>query len=210
LEVIVKKLAVLTRRQREILKFITAFLETEGYAPSLEEIRDHFGLAAVSTVHEHVEKLAAKGYLTRGWNRSRSISLTPDLLVKRSARTVPLLGRVAAGSPVEAIVDAEEIPVPEAFLGRKETYALRVTGDSMVDEGILDGDVLIVEKASAAENGSLVIALIRGSEAAVKRFHRSGKKVKLVSANPAHPPMVFDAREVRVQGVVVGLLRNYR
>ncbi len=205
-----KKLPVLTRRQKSVLKFITAFLEAEGYAPSLEEIRDHFGLAAVSTVHEHLEKLTAKGYLVREWNQSRSLSLTPELMTRRSARIIPLLGRVAAGTPIEAVPDTEEISVPETFTGSKETYALEVNGDSMIDEGILDGDTLVVEKRSSAENGELVIALIKNSDVAVKRLYKSGKKIKLISANESHPPMLFSAGEVRIQGIVVGLLRRYR
>jgi len=201
---------VLTKRQREILSFIASFIEGEGYAPTLEEIRDHLGLSAVSTVHEHVERLIEKGYLSRGWNRSRSITLTPQAARRRGGRTIALLGRVAAGSPIEAVPDPEEITVPESLVGKGDTYALRVVGDSMVEEGILDGDTIIVEKAEKAENGALVVALLGGSEAVVKRFYRKGGKVELVSANEKHPPLVVDAGDVAIQGVVVGLLRRYR
>jgi repressor LexA len=117
---------------------------------------------------------------------------------------------VAAGNPIEAVPVPEEIPVPESFVGKRETFALEVTGDSMVGEGILDGDTLIIEKAEVADNGSLVIALIDGKDAVVKRFHRRGRRVELASANEAHPPLVLDARAVRIQGIVAGLLRRYR
>jgi repressor LexA len=203
-------LPVLTRQQRRVLSFIESFLATEQYAPTLEEIRAHLGLSAVSTVHEHVEKLIEKGYLSRGWNQSRSITLTTSVHPPGAAARIPLMGRVAAGNPIEAVPNPEEIPIPESFLGKRETFALEVTGDSMVDEGIHDGDTLIIEKAEVADNGSLVIALIDGKDAVVKRFHRRGRSVELASANESHPPMVLDARAVRIQGIVAGLLRRYR
>ncbi|NIM19831.1 MAG: transcriptional repressor LexA [Candidatus Latescibacteria bacterium] len=205
-----KPLPVLTRQQRRILSFISLFLETEGYAPTLHEIREHLGLSAVSTVHEHIERLIEKGYLARGWNQSRSLSVAPAALAQRAAARIPLMGRVAAGNPIEAIPDPEDISVPEALLGRGETFALDVKGDSMVDEGILDGDTLVVEKRETADNGALVIALIDGREATVKRFHQRGSSVELASANEAHPPIVRNARAVQIQGIVVGLLRRYR
>jgi repressor LexA len=206
-----KGLTVLTKRQRNILNFITTFIETEGYAPTLDEVRAHLGLSAVSTVHEHIEKLIAKGYLERGWNQSRSISLTPMLVRQQTSRLIPLLGRVAAGTPIEAIPDPEDIAVPESLLGKGETYSLRVNGDSMMDEGILDGDTLVVARASVADNGALVIALVGEGEVVVKRFYTRGQKwVELISANENHPPMRFNAKDIRIQGVVVGLMRNYR
>ena len=202
---------VLTKRQRNILNFITAFIETEGYAPTLDEIRVHMGLSAVSTVHEHIEKLITKGYLERGWNQSRSISLTPMLVKQQTSRLIPLMGRVAAGTPIEAIPDPEDIAVPESLLGKGETYALRVDGDSMMDEGILDGDTLVVAHASVADNGALVIALVGEGEVVVKRFYKRGQRwVELISANENHPPMRFNAKDIRIQGIVVGLMRNYR
>lgn len=203
-------LPVLTMRQKSVLKFITAFIETEGYAPSLEEIKDHFGLSAVSTVHEHLERLIEKGYLTRGWNQSRSIALTSEAVTHRSARLISLMGMVAAGSPIEAVPDPQEISVPESLIGAGETFALRAKGDSMIDAGILDGDTLIVRQAKTAENGALVIALIRDTDAVVKRFFKRGKRVELRSANETHPPMMLSARDVTLQGIVVGLIRSYR
>jgi len=189
---------VLTRQQRRIMNFIGEFLEMEGYAPTLDEIRAHLGLSAVSTVHEHVDRLIDKGYLSRGWNQSRSLVVSSETRGKLRSARIPLLGR------------PETIPVPESMLGRKETFALDVSGDSMVDEGILDGDTLIVEKVETADNGALVIALIEGRDAVVKRFFKRGSRVELVSANESRPPLVLDGRVVRVQGIVVGLLRRYR
>jgi repressor LexA len=200
----------LTRQQRRILNFVDEFLELEGYAPTLDEIRVHLGLSAVSTVHEHVERLIDKGYLSRGWNQSRSLRIAPEAGRAHRQAQVARLGRVAAGTPIEAIADPERIAVPESMLGRRETFALDVSGDSMVDEGILDGDTLVVEKAETAENGNLVVALIEGRDAVVKRFFRRGRRVELVSANPARPPLVLDGRAVQIQGLVVGLLRRYR
>jgi repressor LexA len=201
---------VLTRQQRRIMNFIDEFLELEGYAPTLDEIRAHLGLSAVSTVHEHVGRLIDKGYLSRGWNQSRSLTIDPKVGRSHHSGRLPLLGRVAAGSPIEAISNPESIPVPESMLGRRETFALDVSGDSMVDEGILDGDTLIVEKADTADNGALVIALIEGKDAVVKRFFKRGRRIELVSANESRPPLVLDGRAVRIQGIVIGLLRQYR
>jgi repressor LexA len=209
-EEVMQKLPVLTKRQKSVLAFVTAFIEAEGYAPTLEEIRAHIGLAAVSTVHEHIERLIEKGYLTRGWNQSRSLALTPEVAAHHFRGIIPLMGTVAAGSPIEAVPNPEDISVPEELIGKGKTFALRAKGDSMVDEGILDGDTLIIERAEVAENGMLVIALVRETDAAVKRFYKRGGRVELVSANERHPPMVLNARDVRIQGVVVGLVRRYR
>jgi repressor LexA len=196
----------LTRRQREILDFIRGFQESEGYSPSLEEIGAHFGLSAVSTVHEHLSNLEAKGLLRRGWNRSRSIE---PLSSGQSGLSVPLAGTVAAGSPIEAIEVPESVALPPGFAGRGETFALRVRGMSMTGDGILDGDIIVVEKRRRAENGALAVVLVDGAEATVKRFYQRGGSVTLRPSNPEMEDIVLPAARVEVSGVVVGLLRRY-
>lgn len=196
----------LTRRQREILDFVRSFQMERGYAPSLEEIAARFGLSAVSTVHEHLTNLARKGFLKRGWNRARSI----EPLAGGGALEVPLAGTVAAGSPIEAVELPESVPLPPGLAGQGETFVLRVKGESMVGDGILDGDLIVVEKRTRVENGALAVVLVRSTEATVKRFYHEGRMVRLKPSNPAMGEMRLRAAEVEVQGAVVGLIRSYR
>ncbi len=198
----------LTRRQKEILDFITEFQEANGYAPSLEEIAAHFGLSAVSTVHEHLSNLAGKGMLRRGWNRARSIE--PVLRRPEPSRKVALAGTVAAGSPIEALEAPESIALPYGLSGRGEIFALRVRGISMVGDGILDGDTIVVEKADHVNDGALVVALVDGSEATVKRFYQRGGTVTLRPSNPDMDDIVLSASRVEIKGRVTGLIRDYR
>lgn len=198
----------LTKRQREILDFLTEFIEQHGYAPSLEEIGRRFGLSSLATVHKHLTNLQEKGVIKRAWNRSRSIELVPTRVPLRAVE-LPLLGYVAAGAPIEAITTTETIAVPESLVGRRGTYVLRVRGDSMIDEQIRDGDLVIVEDRKTAENGEMVIALIGGTDVTLKKFYRDDGRVRLQPANPAIAPIVLDADEVAIQGVVVGLMRKY-
>lgn len=196
----------LTKRQREILEFIRSFQAAKGYAPSLEEIAAHFKLSAVSTVHEHLANMSKKGLLQRGWNRARSI----EPLAGRDAREVPLVGTVAAGSPIEAIEVPENVFLPPDLAGRGETFVLRVKGESMTGDGILDGDLIVVEKRRRVENGALVVVLLRGVEATMKRFYHEGAMVRLRPSNPAMEDIVVPADEVEVRGAVVGLMRRYK
>ena len=198
----------LTKRQRQILEFIKDFQRSEGYSPSLEEIGAHFGLSAVSTVHEHLSNLEAKGLLRRGWNRSRSIE--PLSEAGEGGLEVPLAGMVAAGSPIEAIEIPESVALPPGFTGRGETFALRVRGMSMTGDGILDGDIIVVEKRERVENGALAVVLVDGAEATVKRFYQRGGSVTLRPSNPEMEDIVLPAVRVEISGVVVGLLRRYR
>ncbi len=197
----------LTRRQREVFDFIQQYLEREGYAPSLEEIGLRFGLSSVATVHKHVQNLVEKGLLRKAWNRSRSLEIVDP--AGSAAREIPLLGTVAAGAPIEAIATPDTISVPADLVGRKECYALRVSGDSMVDDHIVDGDVVLLESRSVPHDGEAVVALIRREEVTLKRFYRDGGKVRLVPSNPSLRPMEFPAEDVEIQGVVVGLLRRF-
>ncbi|TDI32800.1 MAG: transcriptional repressor LexA [Acidobacteria bacterium] len=199
----------MTRRQKEILDFVGAFVKENGYSPSLEEIADELGLSSVSTVHKHVSHLLEKGLLRRGWNQNRS--LEPVRFERRPrAAVIPLVGIVAAGQPIEAIEDVETLDIPESFLGRGETYALRVAGESMIDEGIRDGDYVIVERRRKAHNGEVVIAIIDGEEATLKTFRQEGARVRLIPANKSMKPMIFAARRVEISGVVTGVLRHFR
>ncbi len=199
----------LTKRQRQILDFIGKFIEESGYSPSLEEIAQHFGLSSVATVHKHVSRLIEKGLARRGWNVNRSIELIPQGPTTRAVE-LPLVGRVAAGQPIEAVPQAETVSVPEEMIARKErAYVLKVQGNSMIDENIRDGDLVVVEERQTAENGELVIALVDGSEVTLKKLFRDNGRVRLQPANSSLRPTVYDSRRVNVQGVVIGLLRRY-
>ncbi len=198
----------LTRRQRQIFDFVRDFVSERGYSPSLEEIGGHFGLSSVATVHKHVQHLSEKGYLRKAWNRSRSIE--PLLDSDTGAVELPLLGSVAAGTPIEAVEQDERVAVPREMVRRRgETFVLRVRGDSMIEDQIRDGDFVVVESRSDARNGETVVALLRGAEATLKRFQRRGSRVILEPANRALRPLELPASEVQIRGVVRGLLRRY-
>lgn len=199
----------LTKRQRQILDFIEDFMEERGYSPSLEEIAAEFDLSSVATVHKHLTALEERGAIRRGHNQSRSISLVGKA-VRAAATTVPLLGRVAAGIPIEAIRSSEEVMIPEDMMGRRRTYALEVQGNSMIDEGIHNGDYVVIEERGSAENGETVIALLPGGEVTLKRYFREGKIIRLQPANESLSPLMVPEEDLRIQGVVIGVLRNYR
>ena len=199
----------LTKRQREILDYLRDFIQQNGYAPSLEEIGRRFGLSSLATVHKHLTNLEEKGCIRRSWNRSRSVELLAARTGDRAVE-LPLLGYVAAGVPIEAVSSNETIAVPQNLVGKKDTYVLRVKGDSMVDEQIRDGDFVIVEDRKTAENGEMVIALLRGSDVTLKKFYRDpGGRIRLQPANAAMQPIFLDPDQVQIQGVVVGVMRKY-
>jgi repressor LexA len=200
---------LLTKRQREILEFLRSFVKEAGYAPSLSEIAWHFGLSSPATVHEHLRALEEKGFIERGWNRKRSVTLLPE-----EDRTeyveVPLLGQIAAGRPIEAVLDDQTVSVPRDMLrsGRR-FFALRVRGDSMIDEHIIDGDLVVVRSTADAENGDTVVALIDDQNATLKKYYREGRRIRLQPANENLRPIMVDEEALKVQGVVVGLIRRY-
>lgn len=199
----------LTRRQKEILDFVAEHIRTHGYAPTIEEIGHNFGLSSLATVHKHLTNLQDKGLIKRAVNRSRALELVPSD-VKVEAIELPLLGRVAAGQPIEAVESTETIFVPEDMVGRRRTYVLQVKGESMIEEQIRDGDYVIVEDRATAEDGEMVIALLSGDAVTLKKLYREpGGRVRLQPANAAMDPLYVDARELRVQGVVIGVLRKY-
>jgi repressor LexA len=198
----------LTKRQREILDYIESFLENYGYSPSFEEIASFFGYSSLATVHEHLSNLERKGYLRKNYNRSRSLELVPA--EGTLAVDLPLLGSVAAGLPIEAIEERETVSVPHDMLRAGNNYVLRVRGDSMIDEQIRDGDHIVVNSRQTADNGEMVVALVNGDSATVKKFYREREgRIRLQPANATMEPMYFDESEVTIQGIVVAVIRRY-
>ena len=199
----------LTRRQKEILDFVASHISREGYAPTIEEIGHNFGLRSLATVHKHLANLQEKGLIKRAWNRSRALELVPSEMTVRAVE-LPLMGRVAAGSPIEAVQSTETIWVPEDMVGRGNTYVLQVKGESMIEEQIRDGDYVIVEDRDTARDGEMVIALLEDEKVTLKKLYReAGGKVRLQPANARLKPLVVNAEDLRVQGVVIGVLRKY-
>lgn len=199
---------MLTKRQKEFVDYLDGHITKHGYAPTLEEIGEHFGLSSLATIHKHLTNLEKKGLIRRKWNRSRQLEV-----VKRERRVaaleLPLLGRVAAGVPIEALEQPDTIAVPEDLVGRGETFVLRVRGSSMVKEGILDGDYIVVESRAQAENGNTVVALVHG-DATVKRFYREkGGMIRLQPANDNVAPIIARAADVEIRGIVVAVMRKY-
>lgn len=198
----------LTKRQREILDYLQDFIQQHGYAPSLEEIGRRFGLSSLATVHKHLTNLQEKGFIKRAWNRSRSVEMIPTNSGGRSV-DLPMLGYVAAGVPIEAIASTETIAVPEEMVGRRDTYVLRVRGNSMIDEQICDGDFVIIEDRKTAQNGETVVALLSGSDVTLKKLYRENGRVRLQPANPTMQPIFVEPDQLHVQGVVIGVMRKY-
>jgi repressor LexA len=198
----------LTKRQREILDYLQEFIQQNGYAPSLEEIGRRFSLSSLATVHKHLSNLQEKGFIRRSWNRSRSVELLSARTGQRAIE-LPLLGFVAAGQPIEAVPSSESIAVPEDLVGKRESYVLRVKGDSMIDEQIRDGDFVIVEDRRTADNGEMVIALVGGLDVTLKKLYWEHGRVRLQPANAALAPIILDPSQVQIQGVVVGVMRRY-
>jgi repressor LexA len=200
----------LTKRQKEILDFIHGFIEGQGYAPSFEEIAKAFGYSSLATVHEHLSNLERKGYIRKAYNESRSIEMVPEE-GGTTAWDLPLLGAVAAGLPIEAIQEQESLSVPADMVRPgKQNFVLRVEGNSMIDEQIRDGDYIVVSSQPTASDGEMVVALIGGDSATVKKLYREpGNRIRLQPANPSMDPIIVAAEDVAVQGVVVGLIRRF-
>jgi SOS regulatory protein LexA len=195
---------MLTKKQKEVLDFIRKYSEKKEYAPSLEEIQRHFKLASVSTAHFHVAKLRDAGYLDKVENRARAISVSED----ESLIKIPLLGTIAAGEPIEAIRQKEFIAVPQSKLPRSgAVYALKVVGESMIEENINDGDVVLVKQQEVAENGQRVVALVDNSEATLKKFYREQNHIRLQPANKLLEPIIIRKdRDIKIQGIVIDVI----
>ena len=204
----------ITKRQRQIYDFISDFVQKNGYSPSFEEIREGMQLNSLATVHKHISNLENKGLLTRDYNRSRSIDLLPPKGRLKQAMSVnttlvlPLLGRIAAGQPIEAIERTETISLAD-FVQSKEVFVLEVSGESMQDEHIMNGDYVLVEKVKTAHNGDIVVALVDENDATLKRFYREGDNIRLQPSNAAMKPIIVPAAAVQIQGRVIGVLRKY-
>ena len=200
----------LTKRQREILTFLEGYSESNGYAPSFEEIAQQFNYNSLATVHEHLSNLERKGYIKRTYNESRAIEILPSDAFPKAIE-LPLLGTVAAGVPIEAMTTGETLTVPNEFVRRTGShYVLRVKGNSMIDEQIRDGDFVVVNERRSVDNGEMVIAMLNGSSATVKKFYRERDgRIRLQPANETMAPMYVHENDITIQGVVVGVLRRY-
>jgi repressor LexA len=204
----------LTKRQKEFLEFLAGFLEKRGYSPSYEEIAEGLSLASLATVHKHILALESKHYVKRGFNQSRSLELAPKYYdeqrqFRAPALEVPLLGRIAAGAPVEAIAGNETLSFSD-FTGDSGTYALQVRGESMIEDHICDGDYVLVQRTDGARDGDIVVALVDGMETTLKRFYlEPGDRVRLQPANAAMAPIYVARASVQIQGKVLAVLRRY-
>ena len=206
----------LTKRQKDVLDFIVGFVDDNGYSPSYEEIAHALDLASLATVHKHITALAEKKYLQRGANQSRSVDVSQRYLQEhrrqkqRTALEIPLLGRIAAGTPVEAVAQNATLSFAD-FVGHSDTYALEVRGDSMIEDHICDGDMVLIERGRQFTDGDIVVALVGGSDASLKRVYREPRNiVRLQPSNAAMKPMYYPAGEVEIQGRLLAVLRKFR
>ena len=202
----------LTKRQKEVLDYVTQYIELHGYAPSYREIAAYFKYGSVATVAEHIESLVSKGMLQKGDNEARSIQLVKAHDVDATPSVgLPILGLVAAGQPIETLgVHPETLEVPQFMVGRRNSYVLQVKGDSMIDEGIHTSDYVVVTEKSVPSNGEMVIALINGGEATLKRYYKEKGHIRLQPSNAAMEPIIIEAgTPIEIQGVVIGLIRKY-
>jgi repressor LexA len=205
----------ITKRQRQVYDFIHDFVQEHGYSPSFEEIGDGLGLSSLATVHKHITNLEKKALLKRDYNRSRSIDLLPVRGLFRKVPkppppelALPLMGRIAAGQPIEAVQQGDSISLGD-ITRSKDVFVLQVKGESMKDEHIVDGDYVLVEKSNTARDGEIVVALVEGYDATLKRLYREGAKIRLQPSNSTMNPIVVPAKAVQVQGRVIGVLRKY-
>lgn len=199
----------LTKRQKEILDFLSEFIDRNGYSPSMEEIAEHFHFASLNAVFKHLEALERRGYLHRDANRARAIQLSPHN--EAIVHTVPMLGYIAAGKPIEALSNPETLQIPNYLLpGKNNYYVLRVKGESMIDAHIQDGDYVVVESRETAKPGDMVVALIDNDNATLKKYYPEGNRIRLQPANEAFAPIIVDSSRLRIQGVVVSVMRKYQ
>jgi repressor LexA len=207
----------LTRRQKEVMDFLSQFIQKNGFSPSYEEIAAGLGLASLATVHKHIQALESKQYLRRSYNHSRSLEVAERFSSEERARktdneyvpAIPLLGRIAAGIPVEAIENAEQLHFSD-FVGHEGTFALEVRGESMIEDHICSGDFVLAERTNTVRNGDIVVALINGSEATLKRYYlEPDGRVRLQPANAAMAPIFADPSTLDIQGRVLAVMRKY-
>ncbi len=202
--------AYLTQRQKEILEYIEGYQAERGISPTQREIRDYFGYSSYGTVYKHLRLLQEKGFLQRDRNQKRGLQLVRAATEAETTSTIPFLGRIAAGHPIETFSDPENLSVPSHLFGGlpDDHFVLKVVGESMIQDGIHDGDFVVVLRREQARAGEMVVALVTG-EVTLKRFYHEGPKIRLQPANPTMEPIIVPAQDVQVQGVVVGLMRKY-
>jgi repressor LexA len=228
---------MLTRKQHELLMFIHERIKEQGVSPSFDEMKEALGLASKSGIHRLITALEERGFLRRLPHRARALEVTklptqattaappkgrapfkpqlvepgPDVAgAANDTRDLPILGRIAAGTPIEAIQqERDRIPVPETLLGAGEHFVLEIQGDSMINAGILDGDFVVIRRTNTANSGEIVVALVNGEEATLKRLRKKGASIALEAANPAYETRIFGPDQVAVQGKLVGLIRRY-
>ena len=206
----------LTRRQKEVMDFLTTFMKKHGYSPSYEEVASGLGLASLATVHKHIQALEAKQYLRRNYNHSRSLEIGERYWEEERARnqferdgSIPLLGRIAAGAPVEAIADPEPLHFSD-FVKDENTFALQVRGESMIEDHICGGDFVLVEKTDTVKNGDIVVALVGGTDATLKRYYlEPDGRVRLQPANSSMAPIFVDPSQLEIQGRLLAVMRKY-
>jgi repressor LexA len=216
---------MLTQKQKDLLLLINNRIKAVGVPPSYDEMKDHLGLASKSGIHRLITALEERGFIRRLPNKARALevlklpadieaanaaSLMPQALAANDSLSVPLVGKIAAGVPIEAIQqDGHNITVPRGMIGRGDHFALTVEGESMIDAGILDGDHVIIRKSDVARNNQIVVALVDGEEATLKRLYKSGNQIELIAENRDFETRVLDASRVSVQGILAGLIRSY-
>jgi repressor LexA len=206
----------LTRRQKEVMDFLSSFIAKRGYSPSYEEIASGLGLASLATVHKHIQALEAKQYLRRNYNHSRSLEVGDRYFAEEKARqprtsesVVPLLGRIAAGSPVEAIPNHDSLHFSD-FVGNQDTFALEVRGESMIEDHICSGDFVLAERTDSVRNGDIVVTLVDGSEATLKRYYAEPDgRIRLQPANATMAPIFVQPENLNIQGRVLAVMRKY-
>jgi len=201
----------LTKRQKEVYDFVSQYIEAHGYAPSYREIATAFKFGSVATVAEHIESLVSKGMLQKGENEARSIQLVPQEAFEAQAISLPIMGLVAAGQPIETLSHhSETLEVPPFMVGRRNSYVLQVKGESMVDEYINDGDYVVVTEKEVPSNGDLVIAMVNNGGATLKRYYKEKGHIRLQPSNAAMEPIIVEAgTPIEIQGIVIGLIRKY-
>lgn len=195
----------LTKKQKEVLDFITGYVRENGYSPTQKEIQEHFGFKSLGSVQDYIKYLTNGGYLN---NDSHSVRGLMPANVQQNTEEIPLLGNIAAGIPIEAIENSDVISVPTHMLGRGQHYALKVKGESMIEEGILSGDIAIIRHVNQADNGQIVVAVV-DNETTLKTYFKKAKQVELHPANQTMKPIIVKDKEVEIRGVLVGLLRTY-
>jgi repressor LexA len=198
---------IISEKQRQVYDFIVKFVKTEGHSPMIRDIARHFGFSSPATVHKYLVALEAAGMIVRG-KRNALVQLLPEEH-NSEAIDIPLLGKIAAGRPIDVISQEEAVSIPKEMLGRSRTYALRVVGDSMIDEHIADGDLIIVEHCQQAQNGQTVVALVDDTSATVKKIFFEKNQVRLQPANQKYQPLMLSPNQIKVQGRVIGVMRRY-